>query len=143
MKAEGLLARQAAPSRDEIARALAGNLCRCTGYVKIIDAIERVAAAGGTRLRPAAGPSRWAPSRRRPAGGVGARADRVAGRAMALGEQPFVADMTVPGMLHGALRFGDHPRAVVRRIDTTRAAASPGVVAVVTAATSRASGSWA
>ena len=37
-------------------------------------------------------------------------------------------------MLHGALRFGDHPRAVVRRIDTTRAAAAPGVVAVVTAA---------
>ena len=40
---------------------------------------------------------------------------------MALGEQPFVADMTVPGMLHGALRFSDHPRAVVRRIDAARA----------------------
>jgi xanthine dehydrogenase molybdenum-binding subunit len=37
-------------------------------------------------------------------------------------------------MLHGALRFSDHPRAVVRRIDTTRAAAAPGVVTVVTAA---------
>ena len=52
---------------------------------------------------------------------------------MALGEQPFVADMTAPGMLHGALRLSDHPRAVVRRIDTSRAAAAPGVVAVVTA----------
>ena len=31
----------------------------------------------------------------------------------------FVADMTVPGMLHGAVRFSDHPRAMVRRIDTT------------------------
>ncbi|HEX6843677.1 MAG TPA: 2Fe-2S iron-sulfur cluster-binding protein, partial [Actinomycetota bacterium] len=40
MKAEGLLAQRPAPSRDEIARALAGNLCRCTGYVKILDAIE-------------------------------------------------------------------------------------------------------
>ena len=53
---------------------------------------------------------------------------------MALGEQPFVADMTVPGMLHGALRFSDHPRAVVRRIETAHAAAAPGVVAIVTAA---------
>ena len=41
MKAEGLLRREPAPTRDEIARALAGNLCRCTGYVKVVDAIER------------------------------------------------------------------------------------------------------
>ena len=40
--------------------------------------------------------------------------------------KPFVADLRVPGMLHGALRFADHPRAVVRRIDTTRAARVPG-----------------
>ena len=38
--------------------------------------------------------------------------------------------MTVPGMLHGALRFSDHPRARVLRIDTSRASAHPGVVAV-------------
>ena len=37
-------------------------------------------------------------------------------------------------MLHGALRFSDHPRARVLRIDTSRAEAHPGVVAVVTAA---------
>ena len=131
MKTEGLLAREAAPTRDEIARALAGNLCRCTGYVKIVDAIERV--AGGRRGEKPAGHD--GPRASSVAGGgVGARVDRIGARAMALGEQPFVADMTVPGMLHGALRFSDHPRAVVRRIDTTRAAASPGVVAIVTAA---------
>ncbi len=45
-----------------------------------------------------------------------------------------MADHVVPGMLHGALRFSDHPRAVVRRIDTAAARAAPGVVAVVTAA---------
>jgi len=38
--ARALLAKNAHPSRDEIREAIAGNLCRCTGYVKIIDAIE-------------------------------------------------------------------------------------------------------
>jgi carbon-monoxide dehydrogenase small subunit len=38
--ARALLAKIAHPSRDEIRDAIAGNLCRCTGYVKIIDAIE-------------------------------------------------------------------------------------------------------
>jgi xanthine dehydrogenase molybdenum-binding subunit len=153
MKAEALLAREPDPSRGAIARALAGNLCRCTGYVKVIDAIERVArlrsggpgspvAAGGD---PAPGGS-GAPApggRGAPApGGSGAPApgDRVVGpggprhrgHEFALGEQAFVGDLVVPGMLFGAIRFADHPRAVVRRIDTARAAAHPGVVAVVT-----------
>ena len=124
MKAHALLERDAAPSREEIARALAGNLCRCTGYVKVIDAIE----LAGTVLRGAPLPVG------RDRGGVGARIVRHGARALALGEQPFVNDLRVPGMLHGAICFADHPRAVVLRIDVSRAAAAPGVVAVVTAA---------
>src|SRR5438067_13265444 len=45
MKAEAMLSKNPSPSRDEIARGLAGNLCRCTGYIKIVDAIEHAAAA--------------------------------------------------------------------------------------------------
>src|SRR5437763_14317269 len=45
MKAEAFLEKNASPTRAEVARALAGNLCRCTGYVKIVDAIEYAAAA--------------------------------------------------------------------------------------------------
>jgi 4-hydroxybenzoyl-CoA reductase subunit gamma len=41
--AEALLRRNPEPSRDEIKAALAGNLCRCTGYVKIIEAVEAAA----------------------------------------------------------------------------------------------------
>jgi len=41
--ARALLENNSNPSRDEIKEAIAGNLCRCTGYVKIIDAIERAA----------------------------------------------------------------------------------------------------
>ena len=43
MKAEGLFGKNPIPNRAEIARALAGNLCRCTGYVKILDAVGLVA----------------------------------------------------------------------------------------------------
>jgi xanthine dehydrogenase molybdenum-binding subunit len=123
MKGEGLLAKHPAPERDEVAHALLGNLCRCTGYVKIIDAIMLVAAARRGEPLPEPGGD-----------GVGARALRYRADELALGDKPFVADLSEPGMLHGALRFSDHPRARVLRIDTTKAEAHPGVTAVVTAA---------
>lgn len=122
MKAEALLRRDPSPSRAEIARSLAGNLCRCTGYTKIVDAIELAAEVRRGGRRPEVDRS----------GRIGSRTIRYQARELALGEKPFVSDMTEPGMLHGALRFSDHPRAVVRRIDTSRAAAHPGVTAVVT-----------
>ena len=46
MSAKALLDESKQPSRDEIKEAIAGNLCRCTGYVKIIEAIEAVANQG-------------------------------------------------------------------------------------------------
>ena len=122
MKAEALLARNPDPGRDEVAKALAGNLCRCTGYIKIIDAIRRVAEARAGRELAATAE----------ADGIGAPAPRYEGHEQVLGERPFVADLRLPGMLHGALRFSDHPRAVVRRIDTSAAELHPGVVRIVT-----------
>jgi xanthine dehydrogenase molybdenum-binding subunit len=118
MKAEALLRREPAPDRAAIARALAGNLCRCTGYAPIIDAIALAAAVRrgeAEGVTPVPGP-------------------RYEGRELALGEKPFVGDLVAPGMLHGALRFAGVPRALVRSIDTTAARAVPGVVAVLTAA---------
>ncbi len=108
MKAHALLERETAPSRDVVARALAGNLCRCTGYVKIIDAIEMVAAA----RRGEPGPQVT------PGGGVGSRTIRWDARELALGDRPFVNDMSVPGMLHGALRFSAMSRSACTRSDT-------------------------
>jgi xanthine dehydrogenase molybdenum-binding subunit len=124
MKAEALLRKEPSPGREGITKALAGNLCRCTGYLSIVDAIEQVAQArqGGPRPILEKGDR------------IGARAPRYRGREQVLGLQQYVADHVVPGMLHGALRFSDHPRAMVRRIDITRALAAPGVVAVLTAA---------
>jgi len=45
LSAKALLDENVEPSRQEIESALAGNLCRCTGYVKIVDAVEAAAAA--------------------------------------------------------------------------------------------------
>ena len=123
MKGEAFLARHPEPERSELARALLGNLCRCTGYVKIIDAIELVAA--GKRGAP--------PPSVEESGRVGARSARYDGAGLALGDKPYVADLHAPGLLHGALRFSDHPRARVLSIDTSKAAAYPGVACVVTA----------
>ncbi len=124
MKAEALLRREDEPDREVITKALAGNLCRCTGYLSIIDAIESVVAArhGGPWPVP------------HPGAAVGDPAPKYRSREQVLGMQEYVADHVVPGMLHGALRFSDHPRAVVKSIDTSAAEAAPGVVAVITAA---------
>ena len=69
-----------------------------------------------------------------PGAAVGDPAPKYRSREQVLGMQEYVADHVVPGMLHGALRFSDHPRAVVRSIDTSAAEAAEGVVAVITAA---------
>jgi 4-hydroxybenzoyl-CoA reductase subunit gamma len=45
MTAEGLLRKNPHPDRLEIRNALAGNLCRCTGYVKIVDSVEAASRA--------------------------------------------------------------------------------------------------
>ena len=124
MKAEVLLHKHPEPTREEVAHALLGNLCRCTGYVKVIDAIQLAAAA--RRGEPLPEPDR--------SGRVGSRTARYQGTELALGDNVFVGDMEAPGMLHGALRFSDHPRARILRIDTSKALAEPGVVAVLTAA---------
>jgi selenium-dependent xanthine dehydrogenase len=123
MKSEALLAKNADPSREEVARSLAGNLCRCTGYVKIVDAVQLAGRAKRTGELALIDVS----------GRVGSRTGRYMGRELALGDKPYINDMTAPGMLDGAVRFSDHPRARVLRIDTSKAEAHPGVVAVVTA----------
>jgi len=123
MKAEALLAKNPSPTREEIAHRLAGNLCRCTGYLKIIDAILLAAAARRGERIPAIDRS----------GRIGRRAPRYMGAELVLGDKAFVNDLRVTGMLHGAVRFSDHPRARVLRVDTASAKSLPGVVAVLVA----------
>ena len=66
--------------------------------------------------------------------GSGMSPSRYRGIEQALGERPFVDDMSVPGMLHGAMVLSEHPRAKVLAIHTEEALAMPGVVRIFTAA---------
>src|SRR5439155_3851389 len=106
--------------RGTAARHLGAHLCRCTGYVKILDAVELL--AKGESPAPVA------------LGGVGTSGTRYQGLELALGEKHYVDDLRVPGMLHGAVHLAKHARADVVRIDTSAAEAAPGVVRVFTAA---------
>ncbi|MGH2827520.1 MAG: selenium-dependent xanthine dehydrogenase [Actinomycetota bacterium] len=124
VKAKNMLERNPEPTRDEIARGLAGNLCRCTGYVKVIDAIEQA----GRILAGGEVPSLDYSGR------IGTRTPKYEAFELALGTKEFINDMTMEGMLHGAVRFSDHPRAVVKGIDVSKAGAIEGVVRVVLAA---------
>jgi selenium-dependent xanthine dehydrogenase len=123
LQAKHLLDKNPSPTRPEIARALNGNLCRCTGYLKIFDAVELLAAARRGETTPELVSD----------GRVGCSLARYEGQQMTLGDRPYVDDLERPGMLHGAVVLSPHARAKVIAIDTSAAAGLPGVAAVVTA----------
>jgi xanthine dehydrogenase molybdenum-binding subunit len=124
MKAAAMLHGNPDPTRQEIAAGLTGNLCRCTGYKKIIDSVQCAAEALRTG-RLVAFPAGT--------GAVGTRHPKYSSREAVLGERVFVGDMVEPGMVFGALRCADHPRARVLRVDVAEALRAPGVLAVLTA----------
>lgn len=118
LRAHHLLEKNPRPSREEIARALDGHLCRCTGYLKIFEAVEAMATGAEVCQE----------------GRVGSSLGRYDGLRQVLGERPYVDDLRFPGMLHGALVFSEHPRARVQSLEVEAARALPGVLCVATAA---------
>jgi CO/xanthine dehydrogenase Mo-binding subunit/aerobic-type carbon monoxide dehydrogenase small subunit (CoxS/CutS family) len=123
MRTHALLERNPNPSRAEIVAELVGHFCRCTGYKKIIDAIELLARVRRGEPLPSSGSG---------TGGVGSPLGKYGGRELVLGQRNFIDDITVPGMVHAVMRYSDHPRALVKRIDTSAAEAMPGVLQVAT-----------
>jgi xanthine dehydrogenase molybdenum-binding subunit len=157
VRACSLIDHDAAGDRDEIARALSGHLCRCTGYQRIVDAILTAGEASkAAELAPAAGDEAVAAtgdhlqavprdslffgeefgltrSTSHTSGGVGSSSPRFRAEDHAMGEKPYIADMVVEEMLHGALALSLHPRARVLGIDASAALSMPGVERVVLA----------
>jgi xanthine dehydrogenase molybdenum-binding subunit len=106
--------------RADMARHLGAHLCRCTGYVKVLDAIETVASGKVVEIKRSAG--------------VGQHGVKYEAGELCLGDRGYVSDMRLPGMLHAALHFTSYARADVLAIDTAQAAEAPGVIGVFTAA---------
>ncbi len=117
-------------SREQASRHLGAHLCRCTGYLKILDAVEMLATGAEmpSGLQSSNGTAVEVTK------GVGARTARYESADLTLGDKLYIDDMSVPGMLHGAVHLAEHARADVINIDTSKAEAMTGVVAVITAA---------
>ncbi len=110
----------AALKREDMARHLGAHLCRCTGYAKILEAIECVAKNEIPAMPPTAG--------------VGTRTPKYEAEALTMGDRGYIDDLRVPGMLHAALHFTQHVRATVKSINIEHARKAAGVKAVYTAA---------
>jgi xanthine dehydrogenase molybdenum-binding subunit len=105
---------------SEAAGRLGAHLCRCTGYSKIFDAIDMLA-AGDVSVPDISG-------------GLGKSGVKYEALELALGDRPYIDDMRPAGMLHAALHLTQHARADINSIDTSAAEAADGVVGVYTAA---------
>ncbi len=158
--AKALLDSNPDPSETTVREAMSGVLCRCTGYVRVVDAVLRAAA----RLRgeavepfthldmilpddkvelPAAyyrrgegdgplPPLVFTPAEMEKTWVVGQPQVKVDAEKLVHGRPVFTADVQPEGMLYGLLLTSPHAHARIRRIDASRARALPGVHAVLT-----------
>ena len=108
MRAKGQIDKKgAALTKADMSRHLGANLCRCTGYVKVLDAIEAV--AQGKQLVP-----------QQPTG-LGSGGMKYEAKELTLGDRGYVDDIRIPGMLHAALVLTQHTRADITAINTEAA----------------------
>ena len=124
MRADALINQDPDADRQKIEKVLTPHLCRCTGYKKVLDSIEYAAEAIRNEQeipRPVGN------------GKVGSRQPKYDAFSTVLGHRAYTDDIRMEGMLHGALKFSDHPRARVLSIDTSAAEQVDGVHLVITA----------
>ncbi|MCO5192846.1 MAG: selenium-dependent xanthine dehydrogenase [Anaerolineae bacterium] len=124
MQSDALINKNPEPTRADVEKALTPHLCRCTGYKKIVDAVMLSAETIRNEEELPAPTGN---------GHVGTRLPKYKAQDLVLGFHHYVDDIRLEGMAHGALRYTDHPRARVLKIDTTAAAAMDGVMRVLTA----------
>ncbi|MDP2294133.1 MAG: molybdopterin-dependent oxidoreductase [Pseudolabrys sp.] len=116
--------------REEIKERLGGNICRCTGYQKIFDAVEMARDVQNGRL-----PATALLETEIPDGEViGKNVRRIDAPSKVSGRLKYAGDMTMPGMLHVQVLRSPHAHARIVSIDTAAAAAMDGVEGVITSA---------
>ncbi len=116
--------------REEIKERLGGNICRCTGYQKILDAVEMARDVQNGRL-PA---SIFDEVEAEQGDYIGKNVRSVDGPGKVTGRLKYAGDMTMPGMLHVQVLRSPHPHARIVSIDTTAAETMAGVAGVITSA---------
>ena len=124
ISAKALLDNEKDPTKEQVKEAIKNNICRCTGYKKIEEAILLASKLfrEGTHTNDCG-----------LSGHIGDDIPRGDAHDKTLGTAEYVADMKVSGMLRGGAVRTQYPRAVIRSIDTSEAAALSGVVGVYTA----------
>jgi aldehyde oxidoreductase len=127
MATKALLDKNSRPTEEEIKRALRRNLCRCTGYVKIIDAVN----LAGRFLRGEVTPDQVRPDPSK--GVIGVSLPRPTAMLKACGLAEFTADIHVDGALELAVVRSPYDHARMKSIDASATEGMPGVAGVMTA----------
>jgi aldehyde oxidoreductase len=126
LSAKALLDHEPSPTREQIIEALEGNLCRCTGYTRILTAVELAAARmrGEEVILP--------PPTSRPI--VGKDLTRIEAVEKVTGRTRYVEDISMPGLLYARVFRSPHPHACLLSLDTEKAQRLSGVIRIITAA---------
>ncbi|MGZ3614247.1 MAG: molybdopterin-dependent oxidoreductase, partial [Thermodesulfobacteriota bacterium] len=123
LSAKALLDKNPSPTEQEIRQAISGNLCRCTGYTKIVESV--MAASGRARpLEKEVAVSDYSV--------VGKRVSRTDSVPKVTGETKYSADLYLPGMLYAKVLRSPYAHARILNIDISRAEKLPGVRAIIT-----------
>ena len=125
VSAKALLDKNNTPTESEIKKALTGNICRCTGYKKIVEAIQMAAGFFRENKKPPAYKSQ---------GRIAEDVFRIDAGAKTVGTGEYVDDMDFADMVYASAVRSKYPRAVVEDIDIHKAMLHPDAIAVITAA---------
>ncbi len=145
LSAKALLDNNKNPSDRQIREAIKNNICRCTGYQKIISAIknagqllfeiesvdDKIETRIDLEIDTEIGTGEMG---RQSMTGIGMSVNRVDAAAKVLGEAIYTNDMYIDGMLYGGAVRSKHPRALIKYIDISKAKAADGVNSIITAA---------
>jgi len=148
LAASKLLEKEIKPTEEEIRAALSSVLCRCTGYVKPVEAVMRAAAIlRGEPVEPLFGAEQELPkgdaTSERMDGVIATpekKVTRIVGKSerkvdavkLSQGKPAFTDDIEMRGMLVAKVLHSPVAHAIIKRIDTSKAKALPGVAAVLT-----------
>ncbi|AET69894.1 selenium-dependent molybdenum hydroxylase 1 [Desulfosporosinus orientis DSM 765] len=124
MSAKALLDVNSNPTRGDVKKAIKGNICRCTGYKKIEEAILRAADYFRDNLEIPSSPSELK---------LAQKFKRIDAAEKVNGTGVFVDDLVLPDMIYAKAVRSKYPRAVVEKIDISKAEAHPDCVKILLA----------